>query len=156
MHREQQAVRVWREPPEAAALPGPPLRAVARETPASPALSILPTTLRSIRRSSSLPSTIRCSRSCPGRRSRNVGGEGLKFRQEYYACEAEDFGEVLDLDASATVLAGSYTGCFKTRDTTPLEPALKEEKYYCPGVGTVLVVDVTTQEREELERIVGP
>jgi hypothetical protein len=81
---------------------------------------------------------------------------GLKFRQEYYACEAEDFGEVLDLDASVTVLAGSYTGCLKTRDTTPLEPALKEEKYYCPGVGTVLVVDVTTQEREELERIARP
>jgi len=81
---------------------------------------------------------------------------GLKFRQEYYACEAEDWAEVLDLNASATVPAGSFTGCLKTRDYTPLEPALNEEKYYCPGAGPVLVVDVTTQEKEELERIEKP
>ena len=81
---------------------------------------------------------------------------GLKFRQEYYACEAEDFGEILDLNATASVPAGSYTGCLKTRDTTPLEPALLEEKVYCPGVGAVLVVDVKTQEREELVSIQRP
>ena len=81
---------------------------------------------------------------------------GMKFRQEYYACEAEDFGEVLDLNASAAVPAGSYTGCLKTRDTTPLEPAAEEEKYYCPGVGVALIVDVKSQDREELVQIVKP
>jgi hypothetical protein len=81
---------------------------------------------------------------------------GMKFRQEYYACEAEDFGEVLDLNASATVPVGSYTGCLKTRDTTPLEPAAEEEKYYCPGVGVALIVDVKSQDREELTQIVKP
>jgi len=72
------------------------------------------------------------------------------YRQEYYACHAEDMGSVLDLNASAMVMAGSYTGCMKTHDYTPLEPAVNEEKYYCPPVGLVLSVDVVSGEREEL------
>jgi hypothetical protein len=72
------------------------------------------------------------------------------YRQEYAPCEAEDMGQVLATDASATVPAGSFTACVKTHDFTPLEPALNEEKYYCAGTGVVLVVDVTTGEREEL------
>ena len=75
---------------------------------------------------------------------------GQKYRQEYYACEAEDFGEVLALAESVTVPSGTYTGCLRTHDYTPLEPAINEEKYYCPGIGNVLSVDVATNEREEL------
>jgi hypothetical protein len=75
---------------------------------------------------------------------------GLSYRQEYYACHAEDYGEVLALDATADVPFGSYTGCLKTHDYTPLEPAINEEKYYCNDAGLVLAVDVTTGEREEL------
>jgi hypothetical protein len=75
---------------------------------------------------------------------------GQQYRQEYYACTAEDMGEVLALDASADVPAGSYSGCLKTRDTTPLEPSVEEEKYYCPGKGLVLSVDTKSGEREEL------
>lgn len=78
---------------------------------------------------------------------------GDTYRQEYYACEAEDMGEVLALDATAMVKAGSYTGCLKTHDFTPLEPDINEEKYYCPGVGLVLSVDVVTGEREELASV---
>ncbi len=81
---------------------------------------------------------------------------GMKYRQEYYACHAEDMGEILELDASVTVTAGDYTGCLKTRDTTPLEPDVVEEKYYCPGVGNVLSVDLETMEREELVSIEMP
>jgi hypothetical protein len=44
----------------------------------------------------------------------------------------------------------------KTRDFTPLEPAANEEKYYCPGTGLVLSVDVKTQEREELVQLQKP
>jgi hypothetical protein len=78
---------------------------------------------------------------------------GDKYRQEYYACEAEDMGEILELDATATTPAGSFTGCLKTRDTTPLEPNVNEEKYYCPGTGLVLSVDIATDEREELTMV---
>lgn len=81
---------------------------------------------------------------------------GDKYRQEYLACEAEDFGEVLALDASATVPQGSYKGCLKTRDTTPLEPTANEEKTYCPSVGLVLTEDMVTGGREELQTIEGP
>ena len=75
---------------------------------------------------------------------------GQVYRQEYYACEAEDMGEIVDLDASAQVPFGSYTGCLKTRDFTPLEPEVNENKYYKPGVGLVLSVDLVTGDREEL------
>ena len=75
---------------------------------------------------------------------------GTTYRQEYYAGVAEDMGEILETDASATVPNGSYTGCLRTRDFTPLDSKLDENKYYCPGVGVVLVVDMVTGQREEL------
>ena len=37
-----------------------------------------------------------------------------------------------------------------SKDFTPLEPDVNENKYYCRGVGLVLTVDVATGEREEL------
>jgi hypothetical protein len=81
---------------------------------------------------------------------------GQRYRQEYYACEAEDMGEVMELGASATVPFGSYEHCLRTRDFTPLEPEVNENKYYCPGVGLVLSVDVNSGEREELIGIQNP
>jgi hypothetical protein len=67
---------------------------------------------------------------------------GDRYRQEYYAGHAEDMGEVLSVSASATVPTGSYTGVVQTKDTTPLEPELQENKYYARGVGPVLTVDL--------------
>ncbi len=75
---------------------------------------------------------------------------GTTYRQEYYACHAEDMGEVVSVDASETVPAGSFTGCLETKDTTPLEPDVEEHKYYCPGAGLILSIDATNGEREEL------
>jgi hypothetical protein len=37
-----------------------------------------------------------------------------------------------------------------TRETTPLEPDVEENKYYCDGVGLVLEVDTVSGERVEL------
>ena len=81
---------------------------------------------------------------------------GSVYRQEYFACEAEDMGEVLSLNEAVTVPYGSFTDCVKTRDYTPLEPDVNEEKYYCPGVGLTLEVDLTTGERTELIELVQP
>jgi len=81
---------------------------------------------------------------------------GMKYRQEYLACEAEDFGEVLSLNEAVTVPTGSYTGCLKTHDYTPLDPEVNEQKTYCPNVGLVLAVDVPTGEKEELQKMEGP
>lgn len=76
---------------------------------------------------------------------------GQSWRQEYYACEAEDEAEALDLNASETVPFGSYTGCLKTHDYTGLDSSLNENKVYCPGVGLVVAIDMNSGEREELK-----
>lgn len=81
---------------------------------------------------------------------------GLRYRQEYYRCEAEDYGEILALDETVTVAAGTFEHCLQTHDYTPLEPDVNEQKWYCPGVGTVLSLDVETGEREELVSSTSP
>lgn len=60
------------------------------------------------------------------------------YRQEYLKGEAEDFGKVIATGLSVTVPFGSYTGCVRTLDTSALDPAAREHKTYCPGVGLVL------------------
>ena len=74
---------------------------------------------------------------------------GMSYRQEYYEGEAEDEGEILSLDAHAEVPFGKYDHVMKTRDTTPLEPDVVEEKFYAKGVGPVLTTD-SSGSREEL------
>jgi hypothetical protein len=75
---------------------------------------------------------------------------GMTYRQEYYSCHAEDFGEILSLAEDVTVTAGTFMGCLQTHDYTPLEPEVNEQKWYCPNVGVVLSMDIETGEREEL------
>ena len=65
--------------------------------------------------------------------------DGQRYYQEYYEGEAEDVGEVTDVGLSITVAAGSFEDCIETHDTSTIERDLDEYKYYCPGVGTVLV-----------------
>lgn len=72
----------------------------------------------------------------------------VPYRQEYLACEAEDMGEVIALAESVTVGSTTHTNCLHTRDTTPLEPDVQEDKFYCPGVGLVLTLE--GEAREEL------
>jgi hypothetical protein len=63
---------------------------------------------------------------------------GDVYRQEYLVGEAEDVAEVVALDVTVTVPAGTFEGCVKTRDRSAIDPELDEYKYYCPGVGNVL------------------
>jgi hypothetical protein len=67
---------------------------------------------------------------------------GHAYRQEYYAGEAEDMGDVIAVGGSATVAAGTFDDVVTTRDWTPLEPDVIEEKTYAPGVGVVLEAKV--------------
>lgn len=64
---------------------------------------------------------------------------GMVYRQEYLAGVAEDVGSVERVDASVTMPAGSWQGCLETRDRSAIDPDLDERKYYCSGVGNVLV-----------------
>ena len=62
---------------------------------------------------------------------------GDRYRQEYYKGEAEDFGQVVTLDESVDVPHGSFDDVLVTKDWTPLEPKVLENKYYARGVGVV-------------------
>jgi hypothetical protein len=78
---------------------------------------------------------------------------GLRYRQEYYAGEAEDRGEVLSLAERVEVPYGSFERVLMTKDTTPLEPDIVEHKFYARGVGPVLALAVSGGGgREELLR----
>jgi len=75
------------------------------------------------------------------------------YRQEFDLGNAEDFADVKSLSDTVTVSAGTFTRCLRTRETTPLEPDLKEAKWYAAGVGNVLTKDLTTGEKSELIRV---
>jgi hypothetical protein len=80
--------------------------------------------------------------------------DGMKYRQEYYAGEAEDNGEVLSVGEQVEVPAGHYTDALLTKDTNALEPKVLEFKLYAPGVGPVLALGVSGGGgREELVNI---
>ena len=78
------------------------------------------------------------------------------YRQEYYACEAEDMAEVTALAKAISVPFGDYTDCLETHEFTPLEADLDETKYFCPGVGLTLEVDNATGSRTELVGLTIP
>jgi hypothetical protein len=65
---------------------------------------------------------------------------GMKYRQEYYAGEAEDKAEVLSVNEQVEAPYGHFTGALMTKDLVPLEPKVNEYKLYAPGVGFVLAV----------------
>ena len=78
-------------------------------------------------------------------------GVGLAYRQEYYAGEAEDAGEILSLDEWVEVPFGAFDGVLMTKDWTPLEPDVLEHKFYVEGIGPVLALAVSGGSgREEL------
>jgi hypothetical protein len=76
---------------------------------------------------------------------------GLAYRQEYYAGEAEDAGEILSLDEKVDVPYGSFEGALMTHDFTALDPSADEHKYYVKGIGPVLTLALPEGSgREEL------
>jgi hypothetical protein len=76
---------------------------------------------------------------------------GLGYRQEYYAGEAEDNGEIVSVDEQAEVPAGHYSPVVMTRDTTPVEPKVLEFKFYAKGIGPVLEITASGgSDRDEL------
>ena len=81
---------------------------------------------------------------------------GDRYRQEYYKGEAEDMAEVLATTDRAQVPTGAYDGVVKTKDTTPLEPQVLEQKFYAQGVGPVLTIDIAGGgTRDELVSFTG-
>ncbi|WP_027368745.1 hypothetical protein [Desulfocurvibacter africanus] len=83
--------------------------------------------------------------------------EGEVIRQEVALGEAEDLVEILSLTGTETAPAANCDGdCLVTRDFSPLEPGISEEKYYAPGVGLILELDEDGERGPELVSITQP
>jgi uncharacterized protein YuzE len=67
---------------------------------------------------------------------------GELYRQEYYPGEAEDMAQTLSLTERIEVPTGAYDQVLMTKELTPLEPGVLEQKYYAAGVGLILVVHI--------------
>lgn len=82
---------------------------------------------------------------------------GVPYRQEYYAGHAEDVGKVLELSTRVVVPAGHYRRVRMTLDTTTLDRAVAEVKFYAPGVGVVRELDLNPEQADtQLVRMVRP
>src|SRR3989344_936666 len=76
---------------------------------------------------------------------------GQTYRQEFFAGEAEDMADVIALDEAVDVPFGKFKDCIRTLDYTPLEPDVREYKYYCSEVsGVALEVGLGSGEWVEL------
>jgi hypothetical protein len=62
---------------------------------------------------------------------------GITYNQEFAKGIAEDKATVLSLNNSATVPQNSYTNVIKTKEFSPLEPDVVEQKYYAENVGDI-------------------
>lgn len=62
---------------------------------------------------------------------------GDVYRQEFLLGEAEDMMKISGIGGTLTVGATTYTDVLTTRDWTPLEPDVIEEKSYAAGVGMI-------------------
>src|SRR5262249_40408904 len=62
---------------------------------------------------------------------------GRKFRQEWFAGQAEDVFWAVDRNAKVTVPYGTFRHALRTLETTALEPGVLDTKYYVRGIGQV-------------------
>jgi hypothetical protein len=69
--------------------------------------------------------------------------DGMRYRQEYYAGEAEDNAEVLSTEEQADVPFGHFDGVLLTKDTITIQPDVLEYKLYARDVGPILIFGVS-------------
>jgi hypothetical protein len=63
---------------------------------------------------------------------------GASFAQEHYAGHAEDHFRIASRHGSVTVPYGAFRGtALMTREWTPLEPGVRDGKWYIKGIGVV-------------------
>ena len=62
---------------------------------------------------------------------------GAKFYQEQAKGVAMDRAEIVSLTEKLTTMAGAFSNCLKSKETSPLEPLAREYKLYAPGVGLI-------------------
>ena len=62
---------------------------------------------------------------------------GSRYFQEIAEGQAMDRAEHTEMGVEIATEAGTFTGCVKTRETTPLDPGAVSLKTFCPGIGLV-------------------
>jgi hypothetical protein len=67
---------------------------------------------------------------------------GMTARQEYLKGHAADHFKVLDLDAHVSVPFVTSHHALRTKEWTPLEPGVIDNKYYVAGIGSVREITV--------------
>jgi uncharacterized membrane protein YkoI len=77
---------------------------------------------------------------------------GKTYQTEYYKGKAEDRIDILALDETVTVPYKTLSNCQKTKDYTPLDSGVFENKYDCPEVGFV-VLEIAVENGERIELI---
>ncbi|TML97457.1 MAG: hypothetical protein E6G10_24810 [Actinobacteria bacterium] len=76
---------------------------------------------------------------------------GVAYRQMYYARKQEDRGRVVSTGERVESPAGYFTDAVVIEDSSPLEPKLREFKFFARGVGLVRAFEVAGGSgREEL------
>ena len=76
---------------------------------------------------------------------------GQVIRSEVLWGDAEDVVEILSVTGTEGAEGGSCAGnCLVTLDYSALEPGASENKYYAPGLGLILEVDLESGDRAEL------
>lgn len=63
--------------------------------------------------------------------------KGDKYQQEFAADVAEDMAQVIGFEDSFCVRYGCFEDVLVTKEWTPLERGVVENKYYAPGVGFI-------------------
>ena len=75
------------------------------------------------------------------------------YRQEFSLDNAEDFADVIKLNAIVKVPVGTFKNCLQTQETTPLETSLLEQKFYAVGIGNILTVNSNNGDKTKLVQI---
>ena len=81
---------------------------------------------------------------------------GDVIRQEVSYGDAEDAIEIVSVTETESATGGACAGdCLMTRDFTPLDPEASEHKYYAPGIGLILEIDLESGDHVELIQFQG-
>lgn len=62
---------------------------------------------------------------------------GGRHYQEIAPEVAMDRAQIVSMSETRKTTAGEFKHCLKIEETTPLEPGVKEYKYYAPGIGLI-------------------
>ena len=62
---------------------------------------------------------------------------GSRYFQEIAQEVAMDRAEIVSINTVVETPLGEFENCLKTKETSPLEPGIREFKFYAPGIGLV-------------------